>query len=928
MALNNILKEENLLKTFSLCTFNCQGLKTNIKFTETLIISHDFTFLCEHWVSKLEYPIIKNICKNSHSLYFSQANKHEQGRPFGGNASFIRKHQFQNIISIYEDDNIFAIKLQHGIINSHKGNDKVIILGDFQSFPNGIYDLLERTSSKRNNYSLILSEFIESNELELVDVTKGSGPVITYRHLTLPNSSYIDHIEDISIPRYLWNNLDFINLYKDHLNTSYNNLNLIGNFENELDQIYTTITNSGAWALREHLKSKKRSDYSKSWWTPELTRSKKILSHYFQKWRETGFVKDSTSSIFNRYLFARKNFRKAVKAAQNNKLYYQYIKIEKLKNNNPKNFWNDFKSITKNSNPKLFAINNKKDKESITAEFATIFEKRLNTERLNHSSIYRQVPPCENPNEIAITDENIKVAISCLKLNKCHDHFNISAEHLKYAQCDTLTQWIRKFFHFSINHGWTPTSMSTSTIIPLVKSYKKSLTDPNNYRGISIIPIFTKLLEYLILLISPEIKETHPLQFGFNSKSLTLHAEFVISETIKHYNNNNSPIYLCSLDAEKAFDSCNWDILFDKLYFDKNLPLQIVNTISSLYNKSSATVSYLGFKSVLFALKQGVRQGSILSPYLYNIYTEKLLETIKNDNFVGTTIHGNFTGVVAYADDIILLSSTLSGLERLITMCNIYNNLNGIKLNAVKTELLLSRKRQLTNCKITLDDHQIIPNKKLNHVGFIWDTQKSIFASLNRTNINNRVSNFQTIVQTLIQSGIRFVHPSSIIQLYALLAVPNLTHGLELCENRESTTQRLNKLGRNAVKSFFNISKYSKNYINSLFKVQEISTYIQQNKINLFIRLLNNKITFKIINSQLNYCSLKYSFLVDIKELCKIHKINMKNLIQDRKKVKIIISENIIPEDTYQILVQAIQCRNAKQQRTIFKNTLEENIPK
>nr|XP_047139905.1 uncharacterized protein LOC124815329 [Hydra vulgaris] len=227
MASNNILKEENLPKTFSLCTFNCQGLKSNIKYTETLIISHDITFLCEHWISKLEYSIIKNICKNSHSLYFSQANKHEQSRPFGGNAFFIRKNQFQNIISLYEDENIFVIKLKKnyidiivvgiyltlsrnnqkslekyksqldilkGIINSHKGNGEVIILGDFQSFPHGIYDLFERTSSKRNNYSLILSEFIESNELELVDVTKGSGPAITYQHLTLLNTSYIDHI--------------------------------------------------------------------------------------------------------------------------------------------------------------------------------------------------------------------------------------------------------------------------------------------------------------------------------------------------------------------------------------------------------------------------------------------------------------------------------------------------------------------------------------------------------------------------------------------------------------------------------------------------------------------------------------------------------------------------------------------------------------
>ena len=119
-------------------------------------------------------------------------------------------------------------------------------------------------------------------------------------------------------------------------------------------------------------------------------------------------------------------------------------------------------------------------------------------------------------------------------------------------------------------------------MIPLVKSLKKSLKMAGNYRGISIIPVLTKLLEYLILQKYPEIKENHPLQFGFTSNSSTLHAEFVINETIKHYNNKNSGVYMCSLDAEKAFDSCNWDALFRKLVEEKNIPPQVVQVISSL----------------------------------------------------------------------------------------------------------------------------------------------------------------------------------------------------------------------------------------------------------------------------------------------------------------------------------------------------------
>ena len=186
-----------------------------------------------------------------------------------------------------------------------------------------------------------------------------------------------------------------------------------------------------------------------------------------------------------------------------------------------------------------------------------------------------------------------------------------------------------------------------------------------------------------------------------------MHAEFVISETIKYYNDNNSPVYLCRLDAEKAFDSCNWDILFEKLYYEKQIPLNIVNVISSLYKSGSATVSYLGCKSKNFFLKHGVRQGSILSPHLYNIYTENLLENITENSVNGTSIYGNFTGIVSYADDILLLSTTLSGLQKLIDICISYGNNNYIKQNPDKTEFLVSGKQQFYNSFINLSDNEI-----------------------------------------------------------------------------------------------------------------------------------------------------------------------------------------------------------------------------
>ena len=203
------VNNNNISKTITLCTFNCQGFKSNATYVSSLLESYDIIFLCEHWLSKLEYFLLNDQAKTTHSLFFHDAHKREQGRPFGGNAFLIRKNSFQNIHTIYKDDHIFSIRLEQngtnifiigiylsssrnnqtsldeyssqldiikGIINSFEDEGEIIIAGDFQSFPSRIYDSSNRSSPKRNNFSMHLTDFVESNELELVDITNGSGP--------------------------------------------------------------------------------------------------------------------------------------------------------------------------------------------------------------------------------------------------------------------------------------------------------------------------------------------------------------------------------------------------------------------------------------------------------------------------------------------------------------------------------------------------------------------------------------------------------------------------------------------------------------------------------------------------------------------------------------------------------------------------------
>ena len=72
--------------------------------------------------------------------------------------------------------------------------------------------------------------------------------------------------------------------------------------------------------------------------------------------------------------------------------------------------------------------------------------------------------------------------------------------------------------------------------------------------------------------------------------------------------------------------------------------------------------------SKLFRLFSGVRQGGILSPVFFCIYIDDLINKISHLD-MGCFIRGFFSGIWLYADDIVLLSATVSGLQHMINAC-------------------------------------------------------------------------------------------------------------------------------------------------------------------------------------------------------------------------------------------------------------------
>ena len=144
------------------------------------------------------------------------------------------------------------------------------------------------------------------------------------------------------------------------------------------------------------------------------------------------------------------------------------------------------------------------------------------------------------------------------------------------------------------------------------------------------------------------------------------------SEVISYYIRKKTSVFCCLLDLKKAFDKVKFSTLFTKL-LDKGMPKLFVRLLIIMYIHQSCKVRWNQSMSSSFTIVNGVRQGAVLSPSLFSLYIDKLLISLENSGF-GCYVGNYFYGAAAYADDIILLSPTRSGLQEMFNICFNYFN--------------------------------------------------------------------------------------------------------------------------------------------------------------------------------------------------------------------------------------------------------------
>ena len=113
-----------------------------------------------------------------------------------------------------------------------------------------------------------------------------------------------------------------------------------------------------------------------------------------------------------------------------------------------------------------------------------------------------------------------------------------------------------------ILHGFVPDAFGFGIIVPSMKDKTGDANFLKNYRGITLIPVISKLFEILLLEYFETVLLTDDLQFGFKKGLGCSNAIFTLSETIEYFRNRGSTVYAATLDISKAFDCVNHYKLF------------------------------------------------------------------------------------------------------------------------------------------------------------------------------------------------------------------------------------------------------------------------------------------------------------------------------------------------------------------------------
>ncbi|KAK7101726.1 hypothetical protein V1264_020063 [Littorina saxatilis] len=421
------------------------------------------------------------------------------------------------------------------------------------------------------------------------------------------------------------------------------------------------------------------------------------------------------------------------------------------------------------------------------------------------------------------TKEEIIRAIKTLKNNKAPGGDCLNAELFK-TDPETSAAILQPLFEEIWKKEEVPSEWTKGIIIKLPK--KGALNDCNNWRGITLLSVPSKILAKIIIQrISDSVDKTlRKEQAGFRKNRGCMDQIFALRNIIEQCTEWQRQLYINFVDFQKAFDSVHRDSLW-KILRHYGIPQKMVQLVRSFYQNYSCTV---GDNNISFQVKTGVRQGCVMSSVLFNLAIDWVMRNTTKDAQRGIrwTLF-SFLDDLDFADDLALLSHTHKHIQEKTDRLCMFGGQIGLSVSQKKTETMLLNAERPTPVKAYGAD--LPQTEQFTYLGSIirkdGGAEKDIKSRL------NKARNVMRTMNNTWKSAQYSTHTK--LKLYRSCVMSTLMYGSECWRMTKSDAAKLSSFHTTCLRKILRIfwpRKISNNDLLQRCNMEEMETLITQRR--------------------------------------------------------------------------------------------------
>ena len=552
---------------------------------------------------------------------------------------------------------------------------------------------------------------------------------------------------------------------------------------------------------------RKKHGVAKPFWTPTLTSLKQKSCDAHDLWKTAGCPR--SGAIFVEKNASKMKYKLELRKSKNEA---RQLVSDRMSNNLMRRdgaaFWKSWNRLNGSHSPPSSMIDGNIDYGDISDCFSRNFKSVYSDSHANDSlrdrfmekySEYCQTHSIESAESYLFTWSEMLDAMTSLKVGKSTSTF-VKAEHIFYG-CPELLCYLHLLFNALLLHSYVPQEFLCGTISPVVKDANGDLSDSNNYRAVTLGPIFSQLFDILLLQKFGHFLTSDTLQMGFKSSHSTSHSIFVLRSCVEYYIKHGSNVFVTFLDCSKAFDTISHFGIFLKL-MERKVPLCFLNIVIYICLNLKSRCGWRGNMGDYFDVLTGVKQGGVMSPRLFTLYMDELIHRLRQRG-VGCHVLNTFVACLFYADDLCLIAPTRSSMQEMLKVCEEYCAEFNLKFNVKKSKTLVFGppiKGELA--PLILDNKQIEFVNEWKYLGVYVVAGKQITFSARQV-----LASFYRATNSILSS----VHkPSELILMNLLFTncVPILTYAAEAVEYSATDMRNFNTALNNALRRIFSFQRW------------------------------------------------------------------------------------------------------------------------